>query len=434
MARAWEVNFDGLVGPTHNYAGLSYGNVASMQNKSTVSSPKQAALQGLAKMQMLARLGVKQAILPPHERPHVYTLRKLGFTGSDAQMLDAAHKADATILASVCSASSMWAANAATVSPSPDTADGKLHFTPANLISQFHRSIEPPTTARVLKAIFPESAGCFVHHPPLPAAAHFSDEGAANHTRLCGSYGEPGVEVFVFGRRAFDAGDSIPRKFPARQTYEACAAIARHHQLRPDRVRFVKQNPSAIDAGAFHNDVVSVGNLNLLLRHTNAYGTPLPLEGVTELVAEVPFASAVSSYIFNSQLVRLPDGKTALIAPVECRGDASVQTYIDTLRHHGVTDVHYVDVRQSMQNGGGPACLRLRVVLNEDELAKTNPGVIWTEPLHERLVAWINDHYRDELRAQDLPDPKLLDEGRAALDELSQLLKLGNVYEFQGAR
>ena len=27
---AYEVNFDGLVGPTHNYAGLSYGNVASL--------------------------------------------------------------------------------------------------------------------------------------------------------------------------------------------------------------------------------------------------------------------------------------------------------------------------------------------------------------------------------------------------------------------
>src|SRR5262245_61423098 len=169
MPTAHEINFDGLVGPTHNYAGLSYGNVASMKNKVSVSNPRAAALQGIAKMKLLADLGVRQAVLPPHERPHVPTLRRLGFGGSDADILRKARDADPVLLSSVCSSSSMWAANAVTVSPSPDTEDGKVHFTPANLISQFHRSIEAPTTARVLKAIFPESAGCFVHHPPLPA-------------------------------------------------------------------------------------------------------------------------------------------------------------------------------------------------------------------------------------------------------------------------
>src|SRR5215213_7588538 len=197
MRSAHEVNFDGLVGPTHNYAGLSYGNVASMKNKLSVSSPKSAALQGIAKMKLLADLGVKQAVLPPHERPHIPTLKRLGFSGSDAQILGAVAKQDPVLLAAVSSASSMWAANAATVSPSADTGDGKVHFTPANLISQFHRSIEPATTSRILKAMFPEAAGCFAHHPPLPSAVHFSDEGAANHTRLAKEYGEPGVEIFV---------------------------------------------------------------------------------------------------------------------------------------------------------------------------------------------------------------------------------------------
>ena len=54
MHTAREFNFDGLVGPSHNYAGLSFGNVASFSNVKSASNPKQAALQGLAKMRALA--------------------------------------------------------------------------------------------------------------------------------------------------------------------------------------------------------------------------------------------------------------------------------------------------------------------------------------------------------------------------------------------
>lgn len=443
MPTASEINFDGLVGPTHNYAGLSYGNIASMKNKATVSSPRQAALQGLEKMRLVAGLGVKQAILPPHERPQVATLRALGFRGSDADVLRSAQKEDPALLAAVCSSSNMWTANAATVSPSADTADGKVHFTPANLISQFHRSLEPPTTARLLKAIFPESAGCFVHHPPLPCANHLSDEGAANHTRLARHHGEAGVEIFVYGRRAFDGADAGPRKFPARQTLEACAAIARNHQLDPKRVIFLRQSPAAIDAGAFHNDVVSVGNENVLLYHQAAYadsdawrkiGDANPqMKGVVLPAAQMPLADAVSSYVFNSQLVTLPDGTMSLIAPSECMDYPSVQDYIDSITgsEGPIRSVKYVDVRQSMQNGGGPACLRLRVVLTEAEMAKMNTGVLWSEPLHARLVEWVNKHYRDRLTAEELVDPKLVEESRSALDELTHLLQIGAVYEFQ---
>src|SRR3954469_13600147 len=129
---AYEVNFDGLVGPTHNYAGLSYGNVASMKHKLSVSNPRQAALEGLEKMKFLASLGVKQAVLPPHERPHLQTLRRLGFSGSDADVLRTAQQRDPTLLAMVSSASTMWTANAATISPSADSEDHRAHFTPAN--------------------------------------------------------------------------------------------------------------------------------------------------------------------------------------------------------------------------------------------------------------------------------------------------------------
>src|SRR5437762_7539014 len=133
-----QVNFDCIVGPTHNYAGLSYGNVASMKHKHAVSSPRAAALEGLEKMRFLASLGVRQAVLPPHERPHLPTLRRLGFHGSDAEVLAKVHKENPVLLAAASSSSAMWTANAATVSPSADTADGRVQFTPANLLTQFH--------------------------------------------------------------------------------------------------------------------------------------------------------------------------------------------------------------------------------------------------------------------------------------------------------
>jgi succinylarginine dihydrolase len=447
---AHEVNFDGLVGPTHNYAGLSHGNVASTKNKLSVSSPRQAALQGIAKMKFLASLGLKQAVLPPHERPHVPTLRKLGFTGSAAQILERVARDDPALLASVCSSSHMWAANAATVSPSADTADRRVHFTPANLITQFHRSIEPPTTTAILRAIF-NDARHFVVHDPLPAAAHFSDEGAANHTRLCRAYDEPGLEIFVYGRRAFDPAAPAPAKFPARQTYEACAAIARRHLLDPKRVLFVQQNPAAIDAGAFHNDVVAVGNQNVMLFHEHAFADQAFSRRLAERwthlfddklrlfrasATDVSLEEAVESYLFNSQLLMLANGNASIVAPVECRDNSRARAFLEQLDQpfdylRFGAEVHYVDVRQSMQNGGGPACLRLRVVLTDEQLARVHPGVIFDERLDRELVQWVESHYRDRLEVNDLRDPKLLDDSRAALDRLTQILGLGSIYEFQ---
>jgi succinylarginine dihydrolase len=434
---AFEVNFDGLVGPTHNYAGLSYGNIASTKHKLTVSSPKQAALQGIAKMKFFASLGLKQAVLPPHERPHVATLRRLGFDGSDAQVLERASREDAALLASVCSSSHMWAANAATVSPSADTADGRVHFTPANLITQFHRSIEPPTTTAILRAIF-NDANHFVVHDPLPAAPHFSDEGAANHMRLVApEVPDEAIEVFVYGRVAFDPAAPAPAWFPARQTREACLAIARNHLLDPRRVLLLQQSPKAIDAGAFHNDVVGVGNGEILLCHVDAYTDAdvrqkLEFHGIETPTADMPLDDAVRSYVFNSQYVTLPDGSRALIAPTECLEVPTAKSYIDRMIEHGaIQQAHYVDVRQSMQNGGGPACLRLRVVLTDKQLARVHGGVIFDERLERELVAWVESHYRDRLESSDLRDPKLLDESRAALDRLSLILGMGSIYEFQ---
>ena len=445
--KSFEVNFDGLVGPTHNYGGLSYGNVASQSNSQQASNPREAARQGLAKMKALMEMGFQQGVLAPQERPDVAALRRLGFAGTDAQVIERAAKEAMPLLVASCSASSMWVANAATVSPSADTADGRVHFTAANLNCKYHRSIEHPTTSRVLGAMFANQQH-FAHHGALPAVAQFGDEGAANHTRFCRAYGEPGVEFFVFGRSAFDTRYPAPQKYPARQTLEASQAVARLHGLSADGVVYAQQNPAVIDQGVFHNDVIAVGNGEVLFYHEDAF---LDTEAVlAELQAklarcggnfkavcvpraQVTVEDAVRSYLFNSQLLSREDGSMLLIVPEECRNNERVWAYLSALTGQGgpVAEVKVFDLKQSMQNGGGPACLRLRVALNETELAAVNSGVIMTAPLYDTLTQWVDKHYRDSLSERDLADPQLLLECRTALDELTQILKLGSVYPFQ---
>jgi succinylarginine dihydrolase len=442
-----EVNFDGLVGPTHNYGGLSYGNVASQSNSQQGSSPREAARQGLAKMKALMEMGFTQGVLAPQERPDVAALRRLGFAGSDAEVIAQAARDAMPLLVANCSASSMWVANAATVSPSADTADGRVHFTAANLNCKYHRSIEHPTTSRVLRAMFANPTH-FAHHDALPAVAQFGDEGAANHTRLCRDYGEAGVEFFVYGRSAFDARLPAPQKYPARQTLEASQAVARLHGLSEEGVVFAQQNPAVIDQGVFHNDVIAVGNGELLFHHQDAF---LDSDGVLAQLqaklaarggqlqsicvprAEVSVDDAVRTYLFNSQLLSRADGTMLLVVPEECRANPRVWTYLErlTAQDAGIAEVKVFDLKQSMRNGGGPACLRLRVALTADELAAVNPGVILTPALYETLNDWVERHYRDRLVEADMADPQLLIECRTALDELTQILKLGSVYPFQ---
>ncbi|MBM7455021.1 succinylarginine dihydrolase [Oceanisphaera litoralis] len=440
-----EANFDGLVGPTHNYAGLSYGNVASQRNAQHASSPKQAARQGLQKMKALTDLGLVQGVLAPQERPDLHTLRRLGFTGSDAQVLEKAFREDPVLLAACCSASSMWTANAATVSPGADTLDGRIHFTPANLTSKFHRSIEHEVTGRILGRVFADER-YFSHHAALPANEYFGDEGAANHTRLCADYGQAGVELFVYGRSAFDQSRPAPRRYPARQTLEASRAVARLHGLNDDTAIFIAQNPEVIDQGVFHNDVIAVGNQNVLFYHQQAFlDTQAALDEIrrklpdTELhfievpTADVPVRDAVKSYLFNTQIVTLRPGHMAIIAPSECADTPSVKAYLDKLLtlNTPIREIHFMDVKQSMRNGGGPACLRLRVAMTDAEQAATNPACLMNEALFDRLNRWVDRHYRDSLSLNELRDPALLLESRAALDELTQILQLGSVYPFQ---
>ena len=177
-----EVNFDGLIGPSHNYGGMSDGNLASKTNAGDVSNPREAALQGLEKMRMLVRAGFVQGVLPPLARPNFGFLVDAGFIGSDANILEQAAEQAPRLLKAAYSASSMWTANAATVSTSADTELGRLHLTSANLSSMLHRSIEHPETTGTLAMIF-EAEQAFSVHAALPMHAAFADEGAANHVR-----------------------------------------------------------------------------------------------------------------------------------------------------------------------------------------------------------------------------------------------------------
>lgn len=459
---SFEVNFDGLVGPSHHYGGLSYGNVASVSNKKASSNPREAALQGLKKMHFLASLGLKQAVLPPQGRPHLLMLKRLGYLENLeyseyqgkklGQLLEQVRRDSPELLSAIWSSSCMWTANAATIAPSSDSADKKVHFIPANLSSKFHRFIEAEATGRVLRAIFSDPKH-FVHHEPLPSHPVFGDEGAANHTRFCEGYGKKGLHLFVYGRKGFPAphGEAQPEPqiFPARQTREASMAVARLEGLNPSSVVYLQQNPQAIDAGAFHNDVVSVGNLNVFFYHEEAFlDSDKAIAHLAEAyekenskflhLIQVPSASvtledAIKTYLFNSQLIQIPSeggasgSEMALIAPIECEENPRVKAYLDRLvkdASQPIRKVTFFDLKQSMRNGGGPACLRLRVVLSAVEMKKTHPGIFLTDSLYQDLCQWVKKNYRDRVTGEDLVDPQFVDECRATLEELIQILGL----------
>lgn len=441
--RTLEVNFDGLVGPTHNYAGLAFGNVASVNNAGSISSPKQAAKQGLAKMHLLMQMGVRQAVLPPHQRPNLQLLTALGFLGNPQNQIKLAYKYQPELIAACFSAASMWTANAATISPSANTLDSKLHITPANLLYNLHRAQEAQFNYKLFQKIF-SNPDYFTVHEPLLGYRDLSDEGAANHSNLCIDYGTPGLELFVYGRSGLKDHINHHTHFPARQTKLASSAIIRNHGVS-DKGILLQQSPIAIDAGVFHNDVIFVANKNVLLMHDGAF---LNWDKTREFInsffngscniiqvseRELSIKEAVATYIFNSQLVSLPDNSMALIVPMECMHSKQAKQVLDAIvaGRNPVTQVKFLELRESMRNGGGPACLRLRIVLNPNEYKNVLPSVILTERLYKQLQSWIEKHYRDKLSPDDLLDPSLINEVYTALDELTKILNLGNIYPFQ---
>jgi succinylarginine dihydrolase len=420
-----EVNFDGLVGPTHNYAGLSLGNLAAASNEGRVSHPRAAALQGLAKIRRLMDLGLVQGIFPPPPRPSVSPLRGVGFGGDDAAVLAQAAREEPEIFQWACAASSMWTANAATVIAAPDTADGRTHLVTANLGAMPHRSFEATDTYKMLRSIFADPDD-FAVHAPLPHAQHFGDEGAANHMRLASSHAEPGVNVFVHG---------APRgsRYPERQARRASAAVARIAGVT-DPV-FALQAQAALEAGAFHNDVVAVANEGVLFAHATAFDDAPALMAALEarapdfqpiVVDALTLEEAISSYLFNSQLVTLPGRRMALIAPSEVRDNPRVWAELGRIiaANNPIDQVIVVDVRESMRNGGGPACLRLRAPLSQAALAAVDQRYILDDARWTRIVRAVEASWPEAITPPDLFDPQLWEQSFAASKALRQAMDL----------
>lgn len=420
-----EINFDGLVGPTHNYAGLSFGNRASASHAGQLSRPRTAALQGLEKMGRMIALGLRQGLLLPHERPCVPWLRQFGFSGTDEAVCATAWRNEPGLLRAAFSASAMWTANAATVSPAPDTRDGRCHLSVAGLGSMPHRSIEPAETERQLRTLCADTRH-FAVHSPLPAV--FGDEGAANAMRLCAHHGAPGLEILVYGEGA-------PGGFPARQSRVASAAVARRHGLDPERTLLARQSDAAIQAGAFHNDVVAVANETVLLVHEQAFEQRdevyaaiqryLPEVQILEVPrAAVSLEDAIRSYLFNAQLVTLPEGGMMLIVPEECRRNTAVAAWLETiLAGNGpIRKVESLNLRESMQNGGGPACLRLRVVVDEAAEAALDRRFLLDEGRIAALMTLVDERWLERIQPDDLGHADLWADCRAARAALLDLL------------
>ena len=412
-----EINFDGIIGPSHNYAGLSLGNIASSSNAGAASQPRAAALQGIEKMRANLRLGLAQGFFMPLDRPNNTWLAGLA---TDME------SAEPHIRAAAFSASAMWAANAATVSPASDTADGRCHLSAANLLTMAHRSHEWHGTLAQLKLAFADDKHFAVHAAVPPP---YGDEGAANFMRLCPSHGEAGIEIFVYGK----AGGP----FPARQHIESSKAIARAHRLDPTKTLFVQQSEVAIAAGAFHNDVVAVANERVLFIHEQALEYPeetyaqirslMPEAEIVVVPANrVSLADAIQSYLFNAQLVTLPDGGMALILPGEAQANSNVWGWLsEMVEGNGpIRELVPVDVRQSMANGGGPACLRLRVVAGP---ANVDQRFMADEAKLDRIAETIAEHWPESISPDQVGDAALVQQVQMARNALLDALGLAEL-------
>jgi len=427
-----EVQMDTLVGMTHHFGGHAKGNFASMHHKGQNSNPKQAALQGLEKMKWVLDQGVPQLVLPPQSRPHLPSLRTLGLNGSIQTQLQKLFEINPNTFAKLCSSAFIWTANAATVIPSCDTLDHKVHLYIANLNSHLHREIESQHRLKLFREIFPHPS-VFSIHPPLPSS-ELRDEGAANHTRFEGGY-----HLFVYG----DPTGSTPgfENIPRRQSLAAQKIIAHSAGLHHDKVLYLQQSDQALKAGVFHNDVAAVGFEHTYLCHEQAYHGGLnDLEKLQtwyninhdhslnlEMVSkqDLSLDDTVASYLFNTQWLSLKNHTVKVLTPTQCQQNAHASNAIDQWMHtHQNWTFEYINLNESMNNGGGPACLRLRLPLTQNELEHVHPGVFLTQKKYEVIRQWIETYYPSHFSLSDVLDPEFRQRQKNALQALYYHLDL----------
>lgn len=436
MSDAIEAQLFGVFGPTFHFAGVSPGNSASAQAFGQTSAPRAAALQGLELVRRLHRRGFVVGVMPPHRRPDFTLARRMGFTGSDAEVFRALVHEFPALLAACTAPSSAWVANAATVTPSMDALDNKVHFTPANLQAEVHRSLEWLTTGAVLRRWFADER-VFAHHEPLPPALGLGDEGSANQARLAPTYGDRGLSLMVYGDSLLEPGLG-PTGVVARQSREACLGVCRLHRLSSESVLMLRQNPKAIESGVFHNDLVMLSDLGLVLMHEAAFadvpaaierlhrsyadrcGSSLTIDVVSE--DELPLAEALRSYLFNGLLLTTGEGRRLLVVPELCQEHSTIDVIERWTKRGWIDDVEFVDLEQSLMGGGGPACLRLRVVLHPDELQAVSPGLWVNDAMLNALTEWVERNYLEELSPQALADERTINAAWRAFDALEAVL------------
>lgn len=428
-----DVQVDRIVGPTHHFGGLGIGNVASIKNEGEVSNPAAAALQGLDKMRLVASLGAPQMILPPQRRPNLRFLRRLGFRSSNSDVLRQAFDEEPRVLSATMSCSSMWTANAATVSAAVDNHCQELTMTVANLNSSVHRALEARETLADLRHCFPFAKVA----PAMRGGTAMRDEGAANHMRLGSGDAKAGLHVLVYGDQA-----PLPTKHFARQSRLLCRAVARSHGLPDENTFLLKQHPDAIDAGAFHNDVVAASHHGLMIFHEKAfYDATDSLNNMAERYqaiydhkptfikvaeADLSLSDAISTYLFNSQILSNvnPGKPPVILCPIQVRENICANKLVQNWCDEGVFDeIHFVDLAQSMSGGGGPACLRLRVPLEQKRLADLRENCLWSEELDSRLRNIIREHYPTEATLADLADINFVRQTQRATEEIHRLLR-----------
>ncbi|TWT52828.1 N-succinylarginine dihydrolase [Rubripirellula amarantea] len=438
MNKLIEVQVDRIVGPTHHFGGLGVGNLASSKHAGQISYPRAAALEGLAKMRLAVKLGAIQIVLPPQRRPNLGYLGALGFEHDVPELFAKLLSEAPHLLSAASSSSAMWTANAATVSPACDSAFSRTHVTIANLNASLHRVTESTETLVDLQSSLPAN---FMIGAPLPFAVALSDEGAANHMRLCASSHvneapSRGINLFVHGD-----GPLSPQRFRPRQTLEAFQAIARRHGLYAEDTFYLQQHPAAIDAGAFHNDVVAMSHHDCWIHHESAYvertnydaiesrfrsttGTKIRRISVSQ--SELPLSEAVRTYLFNSQILTSldPDGPAHLICPAQVVDSPAASGLVSRWIDEGLfSDVHFVELGQSMAGGGGPACLRLRVPMTLDEARDLDATQLWSLPVDQQLRDIINTHYPESFQLSDLQDSDMIRSIEIATSEIEDLLR-----------
>lgn len=447
-----EINVDAIVGPSHHFGGLGVGNVASLEHQLQPSNPRQAALEGLNKAKLLHDSGLTQLLLPPPPRPRLDWLAQVGFgvesVGPLQEQLVAAYQQAPRALSAAFSSSFMWAANAATFAPSCDTSDGKLHLTPANLISSWHRGVESLERTEQFRMLFASLPNVQVHDA-LPAIFPLRDEGAANHMRLSDPGGAKGLHVFVHGSDE-SAGSANAQCFLPRHTRAASESLARLHKLDPERTFFLHQHPKAVDAGVFHNDVIAMSHLGLLVHHEFAFMDAdedldrleqqyakhcgQDLQRIVIRQQDLSLEDAVRSYLFNSQLALVDgadknpgDPAMQIICPRQCETIPSAKNVLQALIDDPgvpIQRVRFVDLNESMANGGGPACVRLRMSLTTEEQGQLDRRFCLDEQLYERLSAAIEQSYPDHVTLKVLSEPQFCEQVERATSAIYQAMHL----------